>query len=1225
MNYKNNIRGISGKEDFRTKWFEDLNALQWGVPFFRHVDGKEHTHFFIDIDVKATGGTVKRDYKRYPDRLRVLCLEAAVEYFRSWVVQHSHHKFFWKVSGTGLHAIQRIDRRIDRSRLIPLILSLFPPTSEIEVEILAPKNTLHVRPLPNGTNHNPKVSDDGWCLQYDKDEKRYAFENWVRFWEHKGVIFQFTVDLRFYYNQTRIVRWAYSPYFNIPGRIYYSIPIRKWDIETILEESVSEGLNLSKYTIPDFTFKDMIAWDDTVDDNLWIQRSARTTNVIAPPVTPYQLTLYDPGEDVPMRMVHKFDEMESMFVGDVGETPPCMMGFYQRSKVKGGSHWARFQVGRYLRAFNYTPSQIANFIRFRVNDDEDNKPENQHTLAYYLPYVLGPEKDPHKVASCSVIQDPGSQFYICDEKMQERCARRHPLARRKRKKLRKPIGEVKIPPKFSGKLKESYWTKIKDLLRTAFEKNKNLVVWKATRAGVTTSMIRIALEKEKKLLVVVPTNRIGEVTFPEAIKIVEDDMKRKVNGAILASNRKGCLLLNFVEHGLQEMKEKSPEWGEHGIAWVRLRYHAKGDCQQCAHREAVISTPITSKNKASEPLYKSKILNYDQKTGYCAYITFKTQIRRFDVVFVTYSKLYSLMMSINTDNEELRDDLFDCFDIVLLDEVSTFANKSPLNLHILRHNSLITKMTETTERDIFNTLRMEMERLSEFSTTNVARDMIDYCYSFITGFEYLKMRKWKENRPEITLVQDNADNALNVIRHALSYYDRERLRSEFNKVHALFETYTRQENRRLKCMEEILLLLCEDSWVAVNTPSPDRLIDLRFISAPKTAEVKAFIRAFADPTNNKLVFATDACMPEVNLSDFFQVGFEDFIVGDPRRTNKHQLLITDTRNIGLVRFVTPRKCQEHKCDYYQNEKCELKHHFYGKNPENNWKMEARSITALYKTKCYRYQIEFLKEANAIVKMYGPENVMIVMPNIETYLWLLKRIKWGAVPRGAEVTYYRSDKTLGVPCDKRIMLCLSMPHTPVGSHLWLAHYYHKDGLLRNESLTDLEEKLRMNACKQAFWQTIGRAKAPSGDERSVVITWGISPKGLGVLFDFNKNKMKDSLPHVFMPSFRGHDERINYQVGRFWRTYGIVPEPAIIRLAQLTRSARWIGKWIKHAQIKRFGRITQPEINRIAELYDPDMFGHLGIEVEIGKWGARKTLKARNAAYEDVSDGNILIE
>ena len=69
---------------------------------------------------------------------------------------------------------------------------------------------------------------------------------------------------------------------------------------------------------------------------------------------------------------------------------------------------------------------------------------------------------------------------------------------------------------------------------------------------------------------------------------------------------------------------------------------------------------------------------------------------------------------------------------------------------------------------------------------------------------------------------------------------------------------------------------------------------------------------------------------------------------------------------------------------------------------------------------------------------GPENVMIVLPNTDIYYWFIQRIRWGAVPRGVEVTYYRSDKTLGVPCDRRVMICLSMPFTPNGSHLWLAH-------------------------------------------------------------------------------------------------------------------------------------------------------------------------------------------
>ena len=1217
LDYANAYRAEGGHEGFG-KWFKDPEGINWYQPFFRSVDGIDHTHFFIDIDIRVVGKKTRDEYRKYPDRLRNLKIEAGVEFFRQWQAQHSHLKFFWKCSGGGLHAIQRIDRKIDRSRLIPVLLSLFPPSARVEIGISPTKNAIHVKPLPGGRMVHPNLNDDGWTIdtKYDPNSKKMQYDPmaWAKLWKYKGIIFKFIIDLHFFYNNTRIVRWTYSPYFKIPGRIYYSSPITKWDIKTVLEESVIEGLNINKYNIPPFQFQRMVKWEETVDDHLWIQRSPSRarSDISTPPPASYNATLISVDADLPPVINERFDKMSNEFSENVRYCPPCMREFYTRAFMKGSSHWARFPIGRYLRAQDYTITDIANWYRFRINDEEDNTPENRDKLLHFLPYVLGPERDPYKVPRCANMQTAGNEYYVCDEAMAQECGRTHPLGRRPRHP--KVIAEVKMPPQFVGKrFKRSYWQKIKNQIRETFDQQDNLVIWKATRAGVTTTMIRIALERKKKLLVVVPTNRIGEVTFPEAMKIVEKDLGEPVNGAIFASNRKGCLLLNFVERGLEGMKLQSPDWGDTGIAWTRMRYHAKGDCPSCRHRRATLDVPIKNKEGDPVPLYQSEVIDLNRKIGQCAFITFRQQINNFDVVFVTYSKLYSLMRSVNEDNEELRGDLFDCFDIILLDEVSTFANKSALSLPILRHPALMRRMDEVAQVDAFTRLREEMEQLLEWCTTErgtpeTARKMIEWCQLFIVHFEHLKLRDWSK-QTQLILVQEQSDPLLEVISHPLDYFGRQELLDYVNKIHGILERYAKIENRLLWYVDHVLQLMSEDSWVISNTPTPVRAIDLRFICAPNTAEVKAFIRQFADPINEKHVFATDACMPEVNLSDFFNIPFKDYVVGDPRQTNKQQLLIADTRNVGVLDFMLGKECKD-GCQWMVDGNCALKHTFTGKNPENEYKVEKRSYGAYYKGKCYRYQIEFMRETDQIARMYGPENVMVVLPNIEIFKWLTNRIRYGAIPRGMDATYYRSDKTVGVPCDRRIMLCLGMPYPPQGSHLWLAHYYHKDSLMRQYSLTELEAKLRENSCKQAFWQTIGRAKSPVGKTRSVVMTWGISAKGLSTLFDFNKQKMQDSLPRVYIPVTRGHDAMVFHLVGRFWRKFGVEPPRAMIRLMQILYRPNLMGQWMTTTEIKRFG-ITQQEIEVLASELTPEMFQYFGVEVVVGTWGHKTRIKVRS--------------
>ncbi|GAF82102.1 unnamed protein product, partial [marine sediment metagenome] len=324
--------------------------------------------------------------------------------------------------------------------------------------------------------------------------------------------------------------------------------------------------------------------------------------------------------------------------------------------------------------------------------------------------------------------------------------------------------------------------------------------------------------------------------------------------------------------------------------------------------------------------------------------TFRDQLGDFDVVFVTYAKLYSLMLGISADSEDLREDLFNYFDIILLDEISTFANRSPLDITILKNATPIVRLNDIAKIDIFALLRAEIDMLADHTTTQISHQMIEWCLQFIAAFEYLKLKEW-EKGPYIGLVQEVDDAEMDVIRHPLTYYQRQTLREDFHKVHAVLDQFSQIENKALHVMENILLLMMEDSWVAMNTPTPTRAVELRFVSAPKTAEVKAFVRQFASPNNDKLVFATDACMPEVNLSEFFDIDFKDFVVGDPRKTNDQQLIIADTRQIGMIRFSIPMNCTEGKCPYFIHYKCTLEHNFIGHNPKNNFKLEKRILKA----------------------------------------------------------------------------------------------------------------------------------------------------------------------------------------------------------------------------------------------------------------------------------------
>ena len=1238
LNYSNGKRHASGGEDYRVRWFTELGIVKFDVPFHRHLDGKDHTHFFIDIDVKLNKQLELR-YSKYLEKLRLFKLAAALEYFGSWKGNFPQHEFFWKIGATGLHAIQVLNKKVDRKSFIPLITDyLFPKCEQYELvdDRLVDKSTFKAM-------HRCTPKCNGWYFAYESTKMGYKINktNWKRKYRFKGINVTFNIDMNFFFDETRLARWIYSPVFKIPQRTFYSIPIQEWNIEWIANHSTLEKLEsiTSPFTLPTFTFGGLVNLSEVVDEKEWLGKAAKQLGKPRNGVEydfPVRLYEVEQKKTLPYELYKTIWKMTKEFTKR--GVSPCIRAHYEKAKNESGAHWSRMIIVRYLmseRGSAYNVHEVANWIRFELNTDRHNLPENRGKLVTYLKVTVGNPDAPHQVAGCKVMQDAGGKFFVCDEVMEKNCGRPHPLNSKalvigkntdffldiavengNKSEVKEP--QALISPEADQvqnpePQQQDEWSNIVQLTDDVINQGGDKVLWKTTRAGVTTSMIHSAKKLNKKILAVVPTNRIAAETFTNAIHMIHEKTGEIINGAILASNDRSCLKLNFLRLDLSKKKRLEEDWGDERLRWDDLIFHTKPDCISCRYYNSTIPLPIIKSDNKVYPLFRSEISSYTNRSGRCAYQTFRRSVNEFDVVFLTYAKIQSLYMTESPDGQEFLDNLINHFDILFLDEISTLAQTSPLSLPLIESGSPIINLASPMQTDFFRQLRGEVQLLQQVNQNVVVNDVIQYMQSFIGRFEGLKLRDWTEQNvsehQNYDIIQDASADIQ--FRHPLEYIERENLKSHFGRYHVVLENYTKATNKILSGIEKVLLLLTHDEFIGYNLPDNSQYVKYTFVTEPNIREIRGFVQQFRSNSVSKQILVTDACLPEANISDLLQIQFDDYVIGDPRNTNMKQLIISDSRTQNVVRFLKGMKCRQNHCQFWDAYKrdCNLTlSYHYSRKKADGTKETIHVVEKALKGEDYskRDQFLFLRDMKRFLQVFGAENIFLVLPNKRIRNWFNKnRFRMGQT-KGLMVSYFRSDLTVGVECDRRIMITMGTALPPNHSYLWLAHYYHKLGLLNHYSLLELSAKLQQNSMRSAFWQTIGRAKDPAAKERSFVIAWGQGNENLLNAFNFHA-VMSDSLPQFRTINTKVDASDITTAIAAYWKRYGVILNENFIKMMRYVMQPKMIGKELRMRNLKRLYHITDEDeqlLLNFCRKYNNNIRRMFHIEVKLKRWGSR---------------------
>jgi hypothetical protein len=1123
-NISQGTRATGGGEKIG-KWQDsfDVMAINPLLPLFRTIEGTDHTMFVIDTDVKILTPYVSQ--LKTKEQQRKMVLTAVMKFWEEWDKDHLDAKFFDYVSGKGMYRVQRYNKPVSKLIFLPVLWD------EANVNGLFKKSEGFKLYYPKKKDGKKAKQPQGVC-------KKFTYEK---------IDYLVIVDTSLYKRGGHIFRTPYSAYQKFGYKTFYCVPVVKnddgYDIGETIRRTELQNLTIEPIEVPSFQFSEFITrkmgGDDLEALSKKIVKSGGPRGIKR--IVPYyQITAPEPDDLLDDKQQRKVDEMYDMISNkDPAKTPPCIRNAYD-----SGGHHKNVVLLRYLASMNYpyyphgknySPSDIAMLFRFKINDEEDNKRKNKNKLFDNIRAYLGNPKEPDKPPSCAKMQDPNSEFYFCDPvKDGSRCERTYCM----RKKPSPSILTVE-----RDKSQTLGFETITSLASNMImQPDKHFEAIKTTRAGLTTTIIRAATFHQKRILVLVPTNEIARSVFTKALKLVYEKYGEKIDGAVLSSNKTSCLKLTFNIEDLRKKKKENPDWGpSKRVEWEHLPFHSKPSCviesedgqrRECPHYREVYTFPHRTEDGTPYPIIDSDNSQYkllQVKQGYCAYQTVMQRIFDYDVLFITYDKMASLIMNTEKESQSLLGMIFDAFDVVFLDEISNLVQASPLSVTVYEETlaDMGKKQIQLLAEDFIMNLNTELSKIDSppnmfnkksfepYSTTtmdNLRLLTTEFCLHYD---RFIRERKFAGEFDDVKCWK---------IENFLLNGGKERLdefRENFFAYYSLISNYTKKTNESLPNLIKMISLLQSDIWWLQSTPTVDKRTSASFVTSPKIRKVTGFINEMH--SRGKQIILTDATMPLAKPSDIFGLDFERFIIGDPRNTCDKQLVIADTktRNVKDLLMKPPKRI---------------------KNQEYNDDM-----------------LNLISFINEVCQSHGTENVLVVIPNKVVFFILMDLKRKKLIPPKVSVTYYRSEETIGVEKSERVMISICPPTPPRYSSLWLANYYQEQGLFVDDedvgSVRELSLRLeRMNE-HQTFYQTIGRVKDPSSQVFSVVYCWGISYKKVIEIIQMDEDV---PIPRVVNVSHMEKNNSYMTIIGKAWKRFGILLDQRFIKLFKHLRKHKMVS-------------------------------------------------------------------
>lgn len=682
-----------------------------------------------------------------------------------------------------------------------------------------------------------------------------------------------------------------------------------------------------------------------------------------------------------------------------------------------------------------------------------------------------------------------------------------------------------------------------DYFETHKEHTYNVV--KTTRAGFTTNCILSALFKNKKILLVAPTNKILYETISKAYDIyneVTGDFKKLIRP--IPNNKDGC---SCVVNKLKQYPQLS-----------YLPFLSSEDCKNCSQEyHALPLGALRFKFRSSTPKFCIlKTMLTEQETYQSMYSP--------DILTITYDKLSSI--SGNGSKSTLFKELISKSDIIVFDEIGDYLSRSYEGFEFYNESNSNIKNPDYFKNILISRIPMIKDASS--------RNILTHFYNFyaIPFFDFLSANS-SGDFPKIInnpLTESFIIEKLNVtpsVKRSFMLNKQEILRRKYREYYQTIEGLAIDNEPKelislllslLNIMSKKQFMLYEVNTVKYN-PRKTKIKSL-FISSTKND--------LMDTLNNytykdKITIISDATMPVNNLKEYDAKPIKNIFYGDPSNNNKSLLMFHDAAITNFSKSAyfksTPyrdvlftRLLDVLKLDYYGNEVI--------------WTSSKDVATDLSSTLNYlnvpTCTFENPKSDSVMITYYGSSFTRGVESNRRFQVLIGKANK----PRDSykHIAFLRRNEW-GFISDKELNMLAAKENIPYEDFMdevkkWnnktiLSDYVFLDKTIPPSlsnyfnllSYSVLKEKVYMDS-----WQAASRVKDPSGEKRSINICIG-----------WNVNEVRDMLKW-------GSNNTISYSLTerRLIKTQdNLISMPQVISSPDTSHIREWINnKLIKPSYI-----------------------------------------------------------
>lgn len=670
-------------------------------------------------------------------------------------------------------------------------------------------------------------------------------------------------------------------------------------------------------------------------------------------------------------------------------------------------------------------------------------------------------------------------------------------------------------------------------------KEKAYNVVKTTRAGFTTNCILSALIKNKKILLVAPTNKILYDTVLNSYNLyvkITGDFKKYIRP--IPNNRDGCSCV----------MNKIKSYPQLNI----LPYISSEDCATCTkYNNFKLSLPkLPISSTYSHCIIKTMLSEQEYSPEYSP-----------DVLTITYDKFATLGKN---KKSLLFKELISKVDIIVFDEIGEYLSKSYQGFEIFKES----EYEKFDDKHITSILISHIPLIKNPSSKKV----IFHLYGeYIIPFLSFLSKNYSGNFPRLEInpltqiITETDVPVTPTITRDMIINKQMALQKKYREYYNTIESLLidNESSELILLLINLLNLMTKKQllFYDLNTakyyPKYNKIKSI-YISSAKDEIIENLINWSQD--NNKIIIFSDATMPAHNLHGYNARKVKNIFYGDPASNNKSSLIFHDTSISQFSKYayfnrynyreiLISRLIELLKLNYYGNEVIWTSSKDIASDissilnvngiptcTHNN--PESHSVMITYYGSTFTRGVESSRRYQILIgKSIKPQNSF-------KHIAYMRRNSWNIISE-KDLNYLSSKESIPITVYQNLIKNWS-------NTVSLNDYIIMDNKIPpklNNYFEHLSSSIQKEKIYMDSWQAASRVKDPISETRSINICLGWT---LNEIYEMIKWGTNESISYSPISSSRILKTQRN-----------LIPQPYVVSSDDITQ----ISSWINNQEIK----------------------------------------------------------